>query len=152
MTMVDESPPKIAPLFGPITLEDMRKNDLVAKVAMKLVKDVCAHSKGRYTVQAVADGLSSGVCSLWGIMRPPADLTAIIVTAPNDGVLDVLLAGPDIEDVVPFLPRLDGIARAARCAKLRMMGPGFWKEHLSKDAWRPMFTVYERDLSEPVRA
>ena len=139
---------RVPPLFGPITLADMEKNALVAKVAMKRVKEVCAHSKGRYTVQQVAGGLASGVCSLWGVMAPPADLRAIVVTAPNEGVLDVLLAGPEIEDVIPFLPRLEGIARSERCNRLRIMGPGFWKEHLPKD-WRPMFTVYERDLARP---
>lgn len=143
--MIEDAPAKALPLFGPITLNDMRNNDLVAREAMKRVKEVCAHSKGRYTVQQVADGLASGVCSLWGVMRPPADLTAIMVTAPNEGVLDVLLAGPEIEDVTPFLPRLDGIARASRCVRLRIMGPGFWKEHLP-EGWRPMFTVYERAL------
>lgn len=144
---MDEAPARAIPLFGPITTEDMRKNPLLTSVVMKRVKEVCAHSKGRYTVQQVADGLVSGVCSLWGVMRPPADLTGILVTAPNDGVLDVLMAGPDIEDVAPFLPRLDGIARGARCTRLRIMGPGFWREHLNDLGWRQTFTVYERTLT-----
>lgn len=146
MTLVEE-PPQVrpVPLFGPITLEDMRGNEQLTKVVMAKVKEVAAHSKGRYTVEQVADGLVAGVCSLWGVMRPPADLRAILVTAPNEGVLDVLLAGPEIEDVTPFFSRLDGIARGERCRKLRIMGPGFWKEHLP-DGWRPMFTVFEREL------
>ena len=102
------------------------------------------------TVQQVADGLAAGVCSLWGAMAPPADLRAILVTAPNEGVLDVLLAGPDIEDVTPFFSRLDGIARSERCGSLRLIGPGFWKEVLPRE-WRPVFTVYERTL-EPRQA
>ncbi len=137
-------------LFGQITADDMRKNEVLARVVMTRVKEVCAHSKGRYTVQQVADGLAAGVCSLWGAMAPPADLRAILVTAPNEGVLDVLLAGPDIEDVTPFFSRLDGIARSERCGSLRLIGPGFWKEVLPRE-WRPVFTVYERTL-EPRQA
>lgn len=147
MSLVEDAPAvKAVPLFGPITRDDMAGNPLLAKVVMTRVKEVCAHSKGRYTVQQIADGVASGVCSLWGVTRKPPELDAVIVTAPNaDGALDVLLAGPEIEDVIPFLPRLDGIARGARCTKVRMMGPGFWKEHLP-EGWRPMFTVYERAL------
>jgi hypothetical protein len=148
MSLVEERPEVklIAPLFGPITPEDMRKNKLLAKLVMTRIKEVCAHSKGRYTVQQVAEGLAKGICTVWGVMTPPADLTAVVVTAPNEGVLDVLLAGPDIEDVTPFLARLEGVARSEKCSRIRMMGPGFWKEHLPKD-WRPVFTVYERDLA-----
>ena len=147
MSLIEEEHPQVKPMaiFGEITREDMQKNALLAKVVMKRVKEVCEHSKGRYSVQQVADGFAAGVCSIWGVMEPPADLVAIMVTAPNEGVLDVLLAGPDIKDVTPFLPRLDGIARANKCAKVRMMGPGFWKTHL--DGWKPAVTVYERDLA-----
>ena len=37
MTMTEESPIKALPLFGPITIDDMRKNDIVGKLAMKRV-------------------------------------------------------------------------------------------------------------------
>lgn len=146
MTMTEESPIKALPLFGPITLDDMRKNDIVGKLAMKRVKEVCELSKGRYTVAAVTDGLLHGVCQLWGVMRPPADLTAIMLTAPRDGVLEVLLIGPDIEEALPFLPRLDGIARSERCAKVRMTGPGSWIRKGYTEGWHPVYTVYEKDL------
>lgn len=137
---------KAVPVFGEITLEDMRKNELLAAEVMKRVKEVCAHSKGRYTVTEIADGLTRGAYTIWGVLLPPSDLKAIIVTAANNAVLDVVLAGPVVEDFAPFLPRLYGEARTKRCTRMRLIGPGFFQKHLP-EGWRPSVTVYERDLT-----
>lgn len=146
MTVIEEERPRALPIFGEITFADMSRNPLLAKTVMKLVKEVCQHSRGRYTAANITDGVIAGVCTIWGVMSTSKELVAIMVTAPNEGTLDVLLAGPELNDLSPFLPRLDGVARGARCTRLRMVGPGFWRKQLP-EGWRPTVTVYERDLA-----
>lgn len=147
MSLAEAERPEAKPLtiFGEITYAQMKDNAKLAVVVMKLIKEVCEHSKGRHTVGQITDGLITGACSVWGVMRMPADLTAIMVTVPHEGVLDVLLAGPDIKDLTPYLSRLEGIARSERCTKTRIRGPYFWKPHLP-DGWRPVVTVFEKDI------
>ena len=136
------------PIFGPITLEDMRGNELLTRTVLPLVRDVCKHTKGRFTVESVAQGLASGAYGLWGGMRPPANLEAVTVTAVAGEVFDILIVGPAFEEVFPFLPMLAGSARAAKCKRMRLTGPGFWRKHLpmGESNWKVAAMVYEREL------
>lgn len=126
---VAEAPAK--PIFGQITTDDLRRNDKLLKTVYPLVKDACAHSKGRFTETKVFDGLIAGSYKLWAVLRPPTDLDAIIVTQADNGVFDVLVLGPEFEDALAFLPMLTGEARASQCERMRIIGPKFWgKEFL----------------------
>lgn len=138
--------PKARPVFGQITLDDMRGNELLTKTVMPLVKEVCSHSKGRFTVESVADGLISQRFSLWGVMHPPATLAAIIVTHVNGKVFELLLLGPELDDTFQFLPTLKSAARAARCERMLLTGPQFWRKRLP-EGWRPTAMVYEFDVA-----
>ena len=60
------------PLFDQITIDQMRANEAMTKVVLSVVRDACRHSKGRYTVESVADGLN----------RP----TAVVGRDRDDGV------------------------------------------------------------------
>jgi len=132
-------------IFGQITLDDMRKNELLTRTVLPLVAKVCAHSKGRFTVETVADGLLDGSMLLWGVMRPPASLEAILVTRKSNDAFEILIVGPDINDALQYLPRLGGVARQLACKRMLMVGPNMWRERLPSD-WRRSAVVYERDV------
>lgn len=145
MSVAEIEPPKLKPLFGQITLEDMQANELLTKTVMPLVKQVCDHSRGRFNVLSVAEGLRSGAYQLWGVMTLPAALEAVVVTHVNGKVFDLLLVGPDIEDVLAFMPALTGLARQARCERMRVQGPHFWRRRLP-EGWKMGAVVYEKAL------
>lgn len=144
MSVTEEVRP-VLPIFGPITLEDMRGNALLTKTVMPLVAEVCKHSKGRFTVDKVADGLVTGAFKLWGVMRPPASLEAVAVTRVDGPVFEIILLGPEYEEMFAFLPAMQGEARSVGCSRMRLSGPNFWRRHLP-EGWRMSAVVYERDL------
>lgn len=123
MTVTDAPAPAI---FGQITVEDMRRNELLIKVVLPLVREACRLSKGRFTTDEVFDGLIDGTFRMWGVMRLPSELEAIIVTKANAGVFEVLLLGPDYGDALAFLPKLQGEAVKRGCQRMRITGPKFW--------------------------
>jgi hypothetical protein len=133
------------PLFGAITLEDMRANELLAKTVMPLVAAACKHSRGKFTAPMIADGLVDGSYRLWGVMSPPANLDAVVVSYVNGDVFEVLVQGPDARDVFSFLPALQNEARREGCARMRMHGPHYWRRYLP-DGWRAPAVVYEKTL------
>lgn len=143
---VAEAP--VRPIFGQITIDDMRKNELLTRTVLPLLKEACKHTKGRFTVDVVVEGLTRGMFGLWGVMRPPASLDAVLVTCPAGEVFDILALGPNFEDAFLFLGPLGGAARTAGCKRMRMTGPGFWRKHLpmGDDGWKIAAMIYERDL------
>lgn len=142
MTTMEAPAPTI---FGQITAEDMRKNELLTRTVLPLVAKVCAHSKGRFTVENVADGLLGGTMQLWGVMRPPSSLEAILVTRKSNDAFEILIVGPEIDDAIQYLPRLGGVARSLNCKRMLMVGPNMWRERLPSE-WRRSAVVYERDV------
>lgn len=150
---VMEAPAK--PIFGPITVEDMRKNELLIKTVLPLVRDACTLSKGRFTEDQVFDGLIAGTFKLWGILRPPASLEAIIVTQVRNSVFEILMLGPDFEEALAFLPHLTGEARALKCECMRVTGPKIWRPRVRPEHpnwiclphdWQVAAFVFEKDL------
>jgi hypothetical protein len=132
-------------LFGQITLEDMRKNGLLTRTVMPLVSRACAHTKGRFTADSVADGLVNGEFKLWGVMIPPASLEGVVVSRKVNKVLEILALGPDLDDVVPSLKRMTNVARSEGCARVLMVGPGFLRKRLP-EGWKTSAVVYEYAL------
>lgn len=141
---VMEAPAK--PIFGQITVEDMRRNELLIKTVLPLVRDACKASKGRFNTDAVFDGLIAGTFHLWGILRPPADLEAIIVTRKDGAVFEVLLLGPDYNDALAFMPRIQGEALKRDCDRLRLTGPKFWKREFLPD-FEVTACIFEKALA-----
>ena len=150
--MVDDERPIVRspPLFGPITLEDMRKNELLTKTVMPLIKQACDHSRGRHTVQNIADGLVDGAYQLWGVMRPPASLESVAITHRRNRVFEILALGPDLDEIVPFVPHLTGVARDQGCDRISLNGPSFLRRRLP-EGWRPAAVVYEKLLDHAPR-
>ena len=132
-------------LFGQITLEDMRGNELLTKTVMPLVGEVCKHSKGKFTPVDVADGLLSGVYKLWGVMRPPASLDAVVVTRVDGDAFELLLLGPNFREIFQFLPQLQRMGRIAGCKRIRLEGPPSWRRDLG-EGWKASPIVYEKAI------
>ena len=141
---VMEAPAK--PIFGQITVDDMRRNELLIKTVLPLVRDACKASKGRFDTDAVFDGLIAGSFRLWGVLRPPADLEAIIVTRTDGPVFEVLLLGPDYGDELAFMPHLQNEATKRGCERLRVTGPKFWKREFLPE-FDIVACIFERDLA-----
>lgn len=139
---VMEAPKPAAPIFGPIDIETMRESEALTRTALSVVREACKHVKGRFTEQSVAEGLATGQMKLWGVLHPPADLRAAVVTRVSDGVFEILVAGPEFRDVAPFMGVLKRHARGARCERMRLWGAGFFKG-LLPPGWRPSAVVYE---------
>lgn len=142
MSVAEASAPTI---FGQVTAEDMRNNELLTHTVLRLVAQVCGHSKGRFTAENVADGLLDGSMQLWGVMRPPASLEAVLVTRKSNDAFEILIVGPEIDDALQYLPRLSGLARSLGCKRMLMVGPNMWRAKLPSD-WKRSAVVYERDL------
>lgn len=142
MTTLEAQTPTI---FGQITAEDMGKNELLTRTVLPLVARVCGFSKGRFTVEDVADGLLDGQMQLWGVMRPPSALEAVVVTRKTREAYEILIVGPDIDDAIQYLPRLAGEARRRGCKRCLMVGPNMWREKLPSE-WRRSAVVYELDV------
>lgn len=133
------------PLFDQITIDQMRANEAMTKVVLSVVRDACRHSKGRYTVESVADGLNRGDMVLWGVLYPPARLEATVVTKAVGDTVEVLIAGPDFESVSPFLERIASHARSSGAKRITIMGPTWFKNHLDNE-WFVREVRYERHL------
>ena len=141
---VAEAP--IRPLFGQITIEQMR-DEAVMRLILGVVRDACKHSKGRFTVESVAKGLADGSMQLFGVVRPQdAKLEATVVTQSRDGVFEILVAGPDFEDVAQFMGFLEGEGRKAGCERMQLYGPTFFRNHLPA-GWFAREVRYERLLN-----
>lgn len=139
---VTEAAKAAPPIFGPIEIELMRENEDLTRKVLSVVREACKHSKGRFTEQSVAEGLASGQMKVWGVLHPPTDLTATVVTREHDGVFEILIAGPEFRDVAPFLDVLKRSARGARCERMRLWGAGFFRQHLPK-GWITSAVLYE---------
>lgn len=140
---VTEAPPR--PIFGPITIEQMR-DEAVTRAVFSVVREACKHSKGRFTVDGVAQGLASGEMLLYGVLRPPsATLDATVVARPRENVFEVLVAGPQFDDVAPFMELLEKLARGARCERMAIWGPPWFKNHLP-NGWFMREVRFERVL------
>lgn len=133
------------PQFGQITLEDMRGNALLTRTVLPLIAEACRHTKGRFTLDVVTEGLTRGVFDLWGVMRPPASLDAIMVTTKAGDVFEILVLGPDADEAFVCLPALATAGRAQGCTRMRLTGPGLWERKLDAD-WRSAARIFERDL------
>lgn len=134
------------PIFGPITIEDMQKSEPLTRLALKVVAEACKHTKGRYSAQSIAAGLASGEFRLWGVLTPPAELEAAIVTRTDGKTLELIVQGPDIHDVLPFLGVLEGYAKRQGCERIMLSGPKFF-DRLLPDEWRIREVKFERVLA-----
>ena len=141
-------------IFGQIRLEDMRASELLTRTVLPLVKRALEHSDGRYSLDNIIDGLREGKFELWGVMRLPDHLQGVAVTHvetyPSGARAYTILhlGGPTMADAAAFfrfLPRMEAVARGARCDRLVMVGRRGWERDLDKE-WRVVSTVYERTL------
>lgn len=141
-------------IFGAITLQDMRANAALTQMVMPLIARACAHSGGRWSPEAVADGLIDGSLRLWGAMKPPAALRAVAITrfaTYETGVVALemlLLGGPDVRGMFDFLPALKRLARESGAQKMVIVGKKSWEDNLS-DEWSAVATIYECATDAP---
>jgi hypothetical protein len=141
---VAEAP--VRPLFRQITIQEMR-DEAVMRLVLGVVRDACKHSKGRFTVESVASGLVDDKMQLFGVVSlPEAKLEATVVTQKNDGVFEILVAGPDFEDVAQFMGFLEERGRKAGCERMQLYGPTFFRNHLPA-GWFAREVRYERLLN-----
>jgi hypothetical protein len=141
---VAEAP--VRPLFRQITIQEMR-DEAVMRLVLGVVRDACKHSKGRFTVESVASGLVDDKMQLFGVVSlPEAKLEATVVTQKNDGVFEILVAGPDFEDVAQFMGFLEERGREAGCERMQLYGPTFFRNHLPA-GWFAREVRYERLLN-----
>jgi len=152
-------------IFGSITLQEMSGNRDLTRTVLERVKRACEFSDGRFTLDAVVDGLAAGQFAIWGVLNK-TDLTAVSVsrvTTWESGVkvFEVLMiGGPEHTDMLPFLDRFEQPARKEGCAKIRLYGRTSWgnlaparggKAHrLLPKEWRVAAVVYEKDLQPDV--
>lgn len=142
---ITETRPVQKPIFGQITLADMRGNELLTKAVMARVAEVCGLFKGRYSAEQIADGIVAGDFDVWGVMRLPATLEAVAVTCVADRAFHIIMLGPEGRDMFNFLPALAGVARQKQCTVVRLSGPSFWRKQLP-EGWRMASVVYEKAL------
>lgn len=134
-------------MFGAIQLKDLSGNAELTKLVLPLVKRACAFSAGRFTVDAIVDGMISGQYHLWGAMTPPVDLQAVAVTHIHGQTFEVLLiGGPHINELLAFMPSFEIMAKAVNCTKLTIAGPKTW-DRLLPEGWKAAVTIYEHDLA-----
>lgn len=136
----------VKPIFGPITVEDMAGNEKLTRHVMSVVAEACKHTKGRYNAASVAEGLVGGKMKLWGVLTPPAELEAAVVTKIESGVLEVVIAGPSIHDILPFLDVLKRYAKSNGCTAATITGPEWFAHHLGK-GWFTREVRFETKLA-----
>lgn len=137
--------PITKPIFGPITIEEMRANEALTRLVMRVVSEACKHSKGRYSATTIAHGISQGEMRLWGVLTPPDKLDAAVVTRINGPVCEIIIAGPDFDDVQPFLPMLKRYAKGQHCERMSLFGPYFFRRQLT--GWKVREVRFECDLA-----
>lgn len=136
----------VTPIFGPIQVEEMSRNPQLARLVLKVVADACKHTKGRYSAESIAKGLASGAFRVWGVLTPPDKLEAAIVTRAEGQVFELIVQGPRIDDVLPFLAVLEKEARKSGCDRLQLTGPQFFRQILP-EGWKAREVRFERLLS-----
>lgn len=137
--------PVTKPIFGPITVEEMRANEALTRLVLRVVGEACKHSKGRYSAATIAQGISQGEMKLWGVLTPPDKLDAAVVTRVNGPVCEIIVAGPDFDDVLPFMGMLKRYAKGQHCERMSLNGPYFFRRQLP--GWKVREVRFECDLA-----
>lgn len=150
---VMEAPAK--PIFGPITVDDLRKSEDLIKTVLPLVRDACRLSKGRFSEDEVFDGIIAGSFKLWGVLRPPV-LESILVTTVHGDVFSVLLLGPNAQKTLGFIEAVEMHAKRAGCSRMQIVGPRIWRHRAAKadhliwaqlsEGWQEVACVFEKAL------
>ena len=63
-------------IFGSISIQEMSGNRELTRTVLERVKRACEFSDGRFTLDAVVDGLAAGQLTIWGVLKG-TDLTAV---------------------------------------------------------------------------
>lgn len=139
--------------FGQIEKEHFSNKALARAIAPLLLKAV-EHSDGRYSFDNVLEGLGTGRFELWGAMKKPASLVAVAVTTVDvfpsgkRAYVVLQLGGSSMADAAAFfkfLPKMEGMARQAKCDVMQIIGRKGWERDLA--GWATISTVYERELN-----
>lgn len=139
--------------FGEITIDQMRASEALTRMVMRVVSEACRRVKDRpgepVTLESITRELTAGKLRLWGVAKlknGAPDLKAVAVGRKRGDVFEVVLAGPDFEDVSPFLDLLEREARGARCQRMQFIGPPFVKKQLQ--GWYERWALVERALAD----
>lgn len=141
-------PPRADTIFGPITLEEMRANEALMLGVLPFLKRACDYSCGRFTLDQVTRGLIAGVFKVWGVLRAPADLQAVAVTAMNDlspteKIMEIfLIGGHGYSAMLKRVETFEQMAVQAHCTAIRLHGHKAWGRTLLGE-WD---AVYQKPL------
>lgn len=115
-------------------LEDSRKH----------LEPALAYSGGTHAWEDIQEGVASGHMQLWA--DDAAAAITEIVRYPQKKVLNVFLAGGDMDVLLHMLGSAQAWGRAEGCDAMSMSGRRGWLRVLNKHGWEDAFSTMSCEL------
>tara|TARA_B100000575_G_C23143794_1_gene666969 strand:- start:1635 stop:2006 length:372 start_codon:yes stop_codon:yes gene_type:complete len=102
------------------------------------------YSGGTHTFDDVKENIIKGIMQLWP--SPRGCIVTEIVIYPRKRVLNVFLAGGELDQILDMDSDVKAWAKAQGCVEARMSGRVGWQKPLKSLGWKPLFNVMGKEL------
>lgn len=110
----------------------------------KYIEAALKHSGGTHTFDDVEKAINEGIMQLWPASNSAA-VTEIIQYARKK-VLNVFLAGGDLEEIMNGIGAVTEWAKAQGCDSVTLYGRKGWERVLDAHGFNPVMIVLERKV------
>jgi len=104
------------------------------------------YANGTHIYQDIVDAVAVGNMQLWPSTR--GCIVTEIVVYPRKKVLNVFLAGGDLDQILDMNDAVAAWALAQGCESATMTGRFGWKKPLMAEGWEPLYATYKKDLKD----
>jgi hypothetical protein len=108
------------------------------------IEAALAHSNGTHDFESVRAAILAGEMQLWP--APKSAAVTEVVEYAKKKVINVFLAGGDLDEITRGIDSVAAWAKAHGCDSMTIAGRKGWTRVLDKHGFAPAFVVMERAL------
>ena len=102
------------------------------------------YCNGTHEFEDVCQSVAAGRMQLWPAER--GCIVTEIVVYPRKKVLNVFLAGGELDQILDMYEAVKSWALSHACETATMTGRFGWKKPLLAEGWKPLYATYKKDL------
>lgn len=108
------------------------------------IEGALEYSGGTHDFDDIVEGVKSGMMQFW----PASDAAAIteIVTFPKKKVLNIFLAGGNMDTIVDMNESAEHFAQLNGCSGMTIAGRKGWSRVLKQKGYSEAFTILRKDI------